>query len=307
MPPCAALPRLMLPTRHERLLPPLQPLLASNWRRTSRAISALADAQRRLQEADAATHVPGGDDSTTPEADDIASLHAQALGILNVRALVPVVLDLDTLSFSRWRRLILLVLDKYALVDHVLSDVARPDVPHWTRMDSHVLSWLYTAITIDLYDIVTTSAPTARTTWLALEQQFVGNVDTEFRNLNQGTLSIIDYCRKMKTLADSLVELGEPVTDHVLTLNVLRGLYERFEYIRSFLKRQRPLSKFVEVCSELLLEELSMAPPSVAPTAPTTALIASAPAPSPCSTSSSAGGGGGGNRRRCCKTDGSCK
>lgn len=130
----------------------------------------------------------------------------------------------------------------------------------------------------------------------------MGNIDTEFCNLNQGTLSITDYCRKMKTLADSIVELDEPMTDHVLTLNVLCGLYERFEYIRSFLKRQRPLSKFVEVCSELLLEELSMAPPSVVPTAPTTALVASAPAPSPRSTSSSAGGGGGGNRRRCRKT-----
>lgn len=69
-------------------------------------------------------------------------------------------------------------------------------------------------------------------------------VDTEFRTLNQGTLSITDYFRKMKTLIDSLVELGEPVSDCVLTPNVLRGLNERFEYMCNFLKCMRPFPSF---------------------------------------------------------------
>lgn len=101
---------------------------------------ALADACRRLQEAATAT---GGivvnntdapptftdDDDVTPatgDVDVVAALHAQALGILNVRALVPVVLDLAAPSFSKWRCLMLLALGKYALA----GDDAFPAVPH---------------------------------------------------------------------------------------------------------------------------------------------------------------------------------
>ena len=45
---------------------------------------------------------------------------------------------------------------------------------------------------------------------------------------SQGALSIDDYCRQMKTKADALADLGEPISDLMLVLNVLRGLNERF-------------------------------------------------------------------------------
>ncbi|WVZ72845.1 hypothetical protein U9M48_021244 [Paspalum notatum var. saurae] len=219
---------------------------------------------------------PGGD------VDPVAALHAQALGILNLRSLVPVVLDLATPNFSKWRRLLLLVLGKYALADHVLCDAAFPAVPHWVRMDLHVLSWLYSSISSDLFEIVTTDTPSARATWLALEHQFLGNretrivlVDTEFRTLCQGSLSVTDYCRRMKTLADSLVELGEPISDRLLTINVLRGIGERFNHLRVYLRGQRPFPTFVEVRSALLLEELSTTSAAVSPSV----LAASAPPP----------------------------
>lgn len=87
-------------------------------------------------------------------------------------------------------------------------------------MDLHGLSWLYGSIIGDLYEIVTTRTPSARGAWLTLEQQFTSNrethvlmVDTEFCTPQQGALSVSDYCRWMKILADSLTELDEIVTD----------------------------------------------------------------------------------------------
>ena len=163
---------------------------------------ALAAARRRLDANIAAADADGAGDSDSsvsddsPDADAVAALHAQALGVLNIRALVPVVLDLNAPYFSQWRRLLLLVLGKYALADHVLTDATFPAIPHWVRMDLHVLSWIYASITTDLFEIITTSAPSAHGAWLALEQQFVGNrethvllVDTEFRTLCQGARS----------------------------------------------------------------------------------------------------------------------
>jgi hypothetical protein len=256
-------------------------------------------------------HEPSDDSSDdTPDADAVSALHTQALGVLNIRALVPVVLDLNTPSFSKWRRLFLLILGKYALADHVLSDAVFPNVPHWVHMDLHVLTWLYGSITSELFEIVVSSpSPSACAAWVALEQQFIGNcetriqlINTEFRTLCQGVLSVTEYCRRMKTLADSLVELGEPVPDRALASNVLHGLSERFHNLRLFLQQRLLPSfvpSFVEIRSELLLEELTMAslsssPPSALVVAPKSA--ASAPASSaPASGGPSGGAMGGGD------------
>jgi hypothetical protein len=53
-------------------------------------------------------------------------------------------------------------------------------------------------------------------------------LDAEFRTLSQGALSIDDYCRKMKSMADALANLGEPIQDRTLVLNVLWALNEHF-------------------------------------------------------------------------------
>jgi hypothetical protein len=45
-----------------------------------------------------------------------------------------------------------------------------------------------------------------------------------FRNFVQGDLSMTEYCRKMKAMADSLGDLDCPASDRNLVLNVLRGL-----------------------------------------------------------------------------------
>jgi hypothetical protein len=49
-------------------------------------------------------------------------------------------------------------------------------------------------------------------------------LDAEFRTLTQGVLSVDDFCRKLKGMADALADLGEPINDHTLVLNILRGL-----------------------------------------------------------------------------------
>jgi hypothetical protein len=122
---------------------------------------------------------------------------------------------------------LLLALSKYALANHVLCDAAYPAVPHWVRMDLHVLSWIYGSITSELFEIVTTASSSARTAWLTLKEQFIGNretwvilIDTEFCTLMQGAHRITDYCCRMKTLTDSLIELGEPIYDRLLVITV---------------------------------------------------------------------------------------
>jgi len=148
---------------------------------------------------------------------------------------VNVVLDSLSSHYVRWHDLVLLTLERYALDDYVTSDAAPAASPAWQRMDSVVLSWSFGTITIEFQDIVRERGSTTRWILLAIEQ-FLGNRNAAFRAFIQGDLNVNDYCRKMKSMADSLRDLGEPVPDRTLVLNLLRGLNKRFDHLKTFLK-----------------------------------------------------------------------
>jgi hypothetical protein len=61
---------------------------------------------------------PGGTDDPM-----VTYLHLQAAGVPHIKNLVTVVLDSNSTSYARWRDQLLLVLRRYALDGHVLSDI----------------------------------------------------------------------------------------------------------------------------------------------------------------------------------------
>jgi hypothetical protein len=68
------------------------------------------------------THTPPS--SSSYEETVIAGLHLQAAAVLNVRFLVNIVLDSTSTTYASWHDLMMMVLERYALLDHVNSDVA---------------------------------------------------------------------------------------------------------------------------------------------------------------------------------------
>jgi hypothetical protein len=70
---------------------------------------------------------------------------------------------------------------------------------------------------------------------------------------SQGDLSVNEYCRRMKGMANYL---GKPVSDH--TLNLLRGFSRRYDHLRALIQRTMLFPSFHNVYNELLLEELTM-------------------------------------------------
>jgi len=223
-----------------------------------------------------------GDPDALFEAATVANLDAQAASVQNIRALVPVVLEPLSTHYNRWRDLVLLALERYALDDHVLRD-ATSTAPAWRRMDAVVRSWLFGTLNADLMESIRVRADTARLTWLRIEDLFRGNretralqLDAEFRLFELGELSIADYCKRMKNMADDLGDLGEVVHDRTLVLNVLRGLNEQYSHMVALLKRSRPFPTFDEVRNDLLLEELTVR--KVRPSSTTsTALVTTTP------------------------------
>ncbi|XP_072146438.1 uncharacterized protein [Setaria viridis] len=84
--------------------------------------------------------------------------------------------------------------------------------------------------------------------------------DIEFAiDLLPGDLSIADYCRRFKSMVDALGDLGEPVSDRTLVLNIICGLHDRFLDIGKHIRHGRPFPTILVARSELLVEELTMA------------------------------------------------
>jgi hypothetical protein len=57
------------------------------------------------------------------------ALWAQATAVINVKVLIPIILDKATNTYTKWRGIFLIVLGKYALARHVLKDEAFPTRP----------------------------------------------------------------------------------------------------------------------------------------------------------------------------------
>ncbi|XP_039784386.1 uncharacterized protein LOC120651088 [Panicum virgatum] len=160
-------------------------------------------------------------------------------------------------------------------------------------MNCAVRTWLLGAISDNLADKVSERDASARVIWL--ESQFLGNrttralyVDQEFRAFTQGDLSVVDYCRRFKRMAEDLCDLGQPVSDETLVLDIVRRLNERFRALGLHIRRTTPLPSFLQVRDDLRLEEITMAkgPPATALTAFSNGG----------SGSSSSGGGSGGSK-----------
>jgi hypothetical protein len=177
-------------------------------------------------------------------------------------------------------------------------------------MDNVVLNWISNSISTYLHQVVRECGCMARHLWPAIENQFLGNheqrtlhLDAVFCTFVQGDLSVNEYCRKFKAMADGLTVLDAPVEDWILVLNILRGLNQRFEHVGSIIRCYSPFLNFLKVWDDLLLQEIHM--DSIEPpTAPITLYtnVASPAAKPPSSTPSHPPKGGidgtGGNRTK---------
>jgi hypothetical protein len=138
-----------------------------------------------------------------------------------------IVLEPSSPHYKRWRDLILLMLRRYALDDHVLSDVDDTSI-YWARLNSIMVTCILDTLSPELHEIVREPTETTCQAWLVIEAQLLGNSESRVLHLNarfcafkQGDLSISDYYCQMKGMVDDLRALDETVTDRHLVLNLL--------------------------------------------------------------------------------------
>jgi hypothetical protein len=190
--------------------------------------------------------------SLTYEDTIVARLHHQAAAVLNVRQLVNIVIDPST-NYAYWRDLMEQALQCYALLEHATDDTLSTD-PRWIRMDNVILNWISNSISVDLHQMVRERGCTMHHLWLTIKNQFLDNcehrtlhLDAVFHTFDQADLSVNEYYHKFKVMADGLADLGAPVDDRILVLNILRGLNQCFEHVGSIIQCYSVFSNFLKV------------------------------------------------------------
>ncbi|XP_015688564.1 uncharacterized protein LOC107303511 [Oryza brachyantha] len=223
----------------------------------AKVAKARADATTTIDPIDLAVGGPDHDMDVSHamlfhEAAAVLNLHTQAVSMQNTRNVVPVVLDTSSGNYP--------------------TTSALPD---WTWINVVVKSWFYSTISADLANVVIDHRTTTHEAWIAIEGHFLGNqethalhLDAKFRAFVQGDLSITNYFKCFKKMAD---DLAEHVTDRTLVLNVISGINECYKDIDVHFRRGHPFPSFIAVRNELLLEEINM---MSHPTTPSTALVA---------------------------------
>nr|GEY69939.1 retrovirus-related Pol polyprotein from transposon TNT 1-94 [Tanacetum cinerariifolium] len=81
-----------------------------------------------------------------------------------------------------------------------------------------------------------------------LEQQFSNTQLDNFPNVSA-------YCQELKMLADQLSNVGAPVTNQRLVLQLIVGLNESYDGVATIIQHTDPLPPFYEARSKLILKE----------------------------------------------------
>ena len=106
----------------------------------------------------------------------------------------------------------------------------NPDFILQRRFDQMVLSWIFSSLTSEIMGQII-SYQTSHAAWSTLEKIFLTSSKAQvmqlllkFQTTRKGSLSMMDYILKLKTLADNLATIGEDVNDKDHILQLLRGL-----------------------------------------------------------------------------------
>jgi hypothetical protein len=147
---------------------------------------------------------------------------------------IPVTLDLPKHNYYHWRHLFEVHLGRCNLLGHIdAKSVPQPSDPCWVKDDLAIIQWIYQRVSTEIFNLVFRDTSNAAALWAALRQLFQDNVDarvttlhTELCNTVQGDSQVGVYCQWLKSLADELCELGDPIDDRQLINVLLVGLGE---------------------------------------------------------------------------------
>ncbi|XP_039682899.1 uncharacterized protein [Medicago truncatula] len=172
-----------------------------------------------------------------------------ALAVSNIRNHIPIILEMEKDQYGTWAELFRIHARSHRVLHHIVpSTGTTPPAPtdneyeQWTTLDATVLQWNR------LEDIFQDNQNALAVT---LEQEFSSTRMEDFPNVSA-------YCQRLKMLSDQLRNVGSPVNNHRLVLQLISGLPEAYRSVATLIRQSNPLPAFYQARSMLTLEEAGM-------------------------------------------------
>ncbi|XP_074288594.1 uncharacterized protein LOC141613752 [Silene latifolia] len=145
------------------------------------------------------------------------------------------------------------------------AHVTNEEKELWEIIDATVLQRIYA--TVDLLETIIEADSTDMECWKRVQDIFRDNQYSRAVTLEQelsGTTmsdfpSVSAYSQRLKSLADQLKNVGSPVTNNRLVLQLMSGLTDAYQGVGTIIRQSNPLPQFYRARSMLTLEEAGFA------------------------------------------------
>ncbi|XP_020245365.1 uncharacterized protein LOC109823499 [Asparagus officinalis] len=198
-----------------------------------------------------------------------------ALAVSNIRNHVPIILEMENVQYSTWAELFKVHARSNKVLHHIIpppedkakATVEEEDADMWATLDATVLSWIYATISNDLLQTILEPDATAMEAWNRLRDIFQDNKHSRAVTLEQhfsttkmeNYPNVSAYCQRLKSLADQLKNVGAPVSESRLVLQLVSGLTTPYRGVGTMIRQSDPLPPFYQARSMLTLEESGLA------------------------------------------------
>ncbi|WCJ39435.1 hypothetical protein M5689_020424 [Euphorbia peplus] len=201
-----------------------------------------------------------------------------ALTVHNISTSIKTVLTIAKSQYTTWSELFLIHAKAYQILDFLIpnhddkspqsSSVLKSTNPSlWSRIDVIVLLWIYATIDDDLVETILVKNTTAADAWSRLANIFSDNknsralfLEQEFSSLKMEIFNdVSSYCQELKSISDQLSNVGSPVSNDRLVLQMISGLTDAHDMVGSQIRHGDILPPFYKPRSMLVLEETARA------------------------------------------------
>ncbi|XP_004971841.1 uncharacterized protein LOC101766130 [Setaria italica] len=177
-------------------------------------------------------------------------------------------LDLQRSNYNKWSSFRAMC-GKFGLMQHIDDTPPPPSTDPsrqaWVQADCCVRSWLYGSVSDAALDFTMGGDDQMdHGLWTAIANRFQSNrapraiyPSHAFHTMTQGDLSISQYSQEMKKAADALRDVGQPVPENTLVLNLLRGLNPRYVSSVDYIADMN--LNFASALDQLAITELRLA------------------------------------------------
>nr|KYP41634.1 hypothetical protein KK1_036991 [Cajanus cajan] len=186
---------------------------------------------------------------------------------------------MENVQYTTWAELFKIHARSHKVIDHIIPPAkSKEKIPQtaeeqelWSTLDATILQWIYATISHGLLRTILEPDTTAMEAWNRLCDIFQDNkhsrvvtVEYDFTHTDMADFpNVFAYCQHLKSLSDQLKNVGFPIDNNRLVLQLVSGLTESYNDVATLIRQSDPLPQFYQAHSMLTLEEAGLAKKAV--------------------------------------------